>query len=120
MLVHTVTQTGSMWKPTEIKETKWVKAEKAVYVTAADSVEATKKYRSRHKFLTRLNASDALLISLNSLGCREIIDENNLDCKEELEIREVKDKSYEFLQHNLSFEDFIELIRQELFSEKEN
>lgn len=120
LLVHTVRDTGTMWKPTKIKETKWVKAEKTVYITATDSAEATQKYRNRYKLITRLNVSDALLISLDSLGCREMIDENNLDCKEELEIREVKNKSYEFLQHNLSFEDFVELLHQELFQTAQN
>lgn len=91
-----------------------------MYVIAKNATEAEAQYMSKHPKITKLNDERKECIRMYSLYFDEEIDEENLKCEEVVLAEPDNSKSYEFLRQNLKFEDFVELLHQELFQTAQN
>lgn len=120
LLIHILKIHGQFIFSKKSKEVKWVYYGEPMYVIAKNATEAEAQYMLKHPKITKLNDERKECIRMYSLYFDEEIDEENLKCEEVVLAEPDNSKSYEFLRQNLKFEDFVELLHQELFQTTEN
>lgn len=120
LLIHILKTHRQFIFSNKLKEVKWVHYGEPMYVIAKNGTEAEAQYMSKHPKITELNEERKECIRIYSLHFDEEIDEENLKCEEVILAKLDDSKSYEFLKLNLKFDDFMELIHQQLFPTTEN
>mgnify|MGYP004693122013 CR=1 FL=1 len=115
LFIHCFKHQGQTIFSKQVKSTRSVEYGKTVYVVAENEENAKEKYRSRYSEIFELNDTRKLYVELRLMDYGEKLDKDDLSCKETIVVKAADDESYCFLQHNLAFNDFMELVRQELF-----